>query len=169
MGDFNLNLLNNNSNRIDDFMNLMLSFSLRATIFKPTRITNSSATLLDNIFTNSMDFINTGILVVDVSDHLPVFLFSPSSTYENKTLNMHVQYTKRCFDDSSLQNFFLKLSISEFDVISSNDVERIYNHFLGKFVQLYNECFPTKTYTIKKRNKKPWMTKELRKLCMKKK
>ena len=43
-------------------------------INKPTRITNHSATFIDNIFTNAFGINrNSGILVNDLSDHLPIF------------------------------------------------------------------------------------------------
>ena len=44
------------------------------TISKPTRVTNYSATLIDNIITNIHEYpIKSGILYNDISDHFPVF------------------------------------------------------------------------------------------------
>ena len=41
-----------------------------------SRITSHTATLLDNIFINSLDrFCASGVLFSDVSEHLPVFTF----------------------------------------------------------------------------------------------
>ena len=43
-------------------------------ITKPTRVTEHTATLIDHIYTNSVDVeISSGILTIDISDHLPVF------------------------------------------------------------------------------------------------
>ena len=43
-------------------------------ITKPSRITRSTATLIDNIFTNNIEGnIERGLLVKDISDQLPVF------------------------------------------------------------------------------------------------
>lgn len=75
MGDFNIDLLkldlNDNSN---SFINLMFSSSLYPTISKPTRITKSTATLIDNIFSNKLEEkCKTGLLLTDLLDHLPVF------------------------------------------------------------------------------------------------
>lgn len=43
--------------------------------FKPSRITSTSATLIDNIFLNVIDKnINTGLAITDITDHLPVFV-----------------------------------------------------------------------------------------------
>ena len=53
----------------------MITNGLTPAVNKPTRICNSSATLIDNVFTN---FDNTdcksAILYSDISDHLPIFL-----------------------------------------------------------------------------------------------
>src|SRR6218665_3232200 len=45
------------------------------TILRPTRITEFSATLLDNIFTNCPNYnMDSCILIDDISDHLPIML-----------------------------------------------------------------------------------------------
>ena len=48
--------------------------SMYPLISKPTRITSSTATLIDNIFTNNLEqSMSSGILYTDLSDHLPIF------------------------------------------------------------------------------------------------
>ena len=43
-------------------------------ITKPTRITDHSATLIDHIYTNTPEtLIKSGLCLVDISDHLPIF------------------------------------------------------------------------------------------------
>ena len=44
------------------------------TIYKPTRITETSATIIDNILTNNEYIIQSTILVTGISDHLPTIL-----------------------------------------------------------------------------------------------
>ena len=80
MGDFNINILNSHSHQpTNEFINLMTSNSLYPLISKPTRITSSTATLIDNIFTNNLELkMNSGILYTDWSDHLPVFQKLPA-------------------------------------------------------------------------------------------
>ena len=52
----------------------MYSLCLYPLIDKPTRVTESSATLIDNIFTNELRHnLTCGILFNDISDHLPIF------------------------------------------------------------------------------------------------
>ena len=59
-------------------------------ITKPTRITEYSARLIDNIFTNNIKGVNkSGIFISDVSDHLPVFVCSQEKLLY-KPLHSHV-------------------------------------------------------------------------------
>ena len=56
MGDFNINILNTESHQpTEDFINLMTSNCLYPLISKPTRITHSTATLIDNIITDNFN------------------------------------------------------------------------------------------------------------------
>ena len=74
-GDFNLDLLKYNSNLpTKRFIDMMFSLGMFPLISKPSRITDVRATLIDNIFTNELTYtITSGLLINDISDHLPVF------------------------------------------------------------------------------------------------
>ena len=59
---------------IGAFIDLLYSFSFVPLITRPTRVTATSATLIDNILTNNVENIkhsDQGILVTDVTDHYP--------------------------------------------------------------------------------------------------
>ena len=75
MGDFNIDLLKIEENQhTNDILNHMFSSSFFPLISRPTRITSRSATLIDNIFVNSLeDNFTSGLLFTDLSDHLPIF------------------------------------------------------------------------------------------------
>ena len=56
----------------------------------PTRITSHSATLIDNIFSNDIDqYIFSGLILSDISDHLPIFVISN----DNEPLTDEASYT----------------------------------------------------------------------------
>ena len=88
MGDFNMNLLNyENHHPTNNFLETLYSYSLTPLITKPTRITENTATLIDNIFTNNSLSGRrhlSGILYTDISDHLPVFCIDTCSEYTRK-------------------------------------------------------------------------------------
>ena len=73
-GDFNIDLLKSDEHApTGEFLNNLTSYSFMPTIFHPTRITANSATLIDNIFLNSIAYqFKTSIVYSDISDHLPV-------------------------------------------------------------------------------------------------
>ena len=89
IGDFNINLLNSESHNLtNNFLNQMLSYFMLSTIVKPTRVIESSATLIDNIFINTsslLDNTRTGILYTDITDHFPVFYLQKSAKPIRKT------------------------------------------------------------------------------------
>ena len=69
MGDFNINLLNiPDHTSTANFIDQMYSNAFIPLINKPTRITKKSATLIDNIFTNSISTPNIfkGLLQTDI-------------------------------------------------------------------------------------------------------
>ena len=70
MGDYNINLLNYSSHSLtSDFVDLMHSYSFISLINRPTRITENSATLIENIFVNKFNLsLFQAILVTDISD-----------------------------------------------------------------------------------------------------
>ena len=72
MGDFNIDLLKDDVHRpIHDYLDLVYSHSLIPTIYKPTRITEHTATIIDNILTNPDNIVESAIIVTDVTDHMP--------------------------------------------------------------------------------------------------
>ena len=75
-GDFNLDLLklNESSNNASTFYNDMNAISLLPTICKPTRLTDTSGTLIDNIFASNLRDLVSGIFTIYISDHLPIFI-----------------------------------------------------------------------------------------------
>ena len=77
-GDFNIDLLKSDSdNHTKDFFDTLTSNLFVPHITLPTRITNRSQTLIDNIFSNNPEFENctSGNFTFSISDHLAQFLY----------------------------------------------------------------------------------------------
>ena len=111
MGDFNINLLNYDSHsETNDFINLMISQYFLPHILHPTRVTDHSATIIYNIFSNSLESDTiSGNLLSQISDNFPQFLVIKNTTvdYRHCTLFQH-DYSK--FVESSFINDFTGLS-----------------------------------------------------------
>ena len=87
-GDFNIDLLKSDTDTKDYFDTLTTNLFVPH-ITLPTRVTNRSQTLIDNIFSNNPEFENctSGNFTFSISDHLAQFLIVPSSV--NRTPKIH--------------------------------------------------------------------------------
>ena len=76
MGDCNIDLLKLNANNVTSkFLEIMTCCFFVPYIQQPTRVVGSSATLIDNIFVNSVEFVTvSGKLLCQLADHLLQFL-----------------------------------------------------------------------------------------------
>lgn len=172
-GDFNINLLNHAVHPPTlEFLNLMSNYALIPVITKPTRITKSSQTVIDNIFTNEcITPIDSGILVNDLSDHLPIFLIPNNQTSEKNT-PQYKKVQKRKLTDVALDEFKAKLENVDWESLlegRANDVNDCYNGFLGKLLSIYDKCCPIQEKIVKlNKHHKPWFTQGLKKACRKK-
>ena len=77
LGDFNADLIKVGTHApTSEFLGGLTSRGFYPLVSLPTRITDTTATLIDNIFTNNVDCqIASGLVTVRVSDHLPVYAF----------------------------------------------------------------------------------------------
>ena len=66
----------------------MCSYGFYPLISSPTRITNFTSTLIDNIFINEINTeMSSGIMINDISDHLPIFAMIKCSMKERTCTN----------------------------------------------------------------------------------
>ena len=89
MGDFNFDLLNYETDTgIAGFLNSIVQFGCLPRIHQPTRITDRSATIIDNIFANNFEHESiSGNLFHKISDHLPQFSIIKKFHLDHKALN----------------------------------------------------------------------------------
>ena len=105
LGDFNIDLINSQS---ETLLNVLLPNGFYPRIDRPTRITDDSATLIDNIFINAhTDNIKSGVWLLDVSDHFGIFITLPYNTVDKSTA-LNFSY-KRCFSEENITLFKYKL------------------------------------------------------------
>ena len=168
LGDFNLDLLQiDDESRIEDFYNIISSNFLVPHITIPTRITSTSKTLIDNIFSNNLEFQSTksGNITVSISDHLPQFLKIPKTI--NRVLNKHKIY-KRDIKNMDNENFIADIINVNWNTVLQLDKSDP-NHSFNKFEKRINEILdnyaPLKKNSKKeyKQLSKPWISADIRK------
>lgn len=161
-GDFNINLLNANSHiPSSEFIEQMFSFSFFPSINKPTRITSTTATIIDNIFINTLSHsVCSGVMAVSVSDHCPVFCITPLK--HNVQAEDRVQL-KRIFNNRNREIFSHKLrEIDWRQFLNIAECQPAFSAFYAAYTKCFNESFPITKIKIGYRNRKPWLTDNLK-------
>ena len=139
MGDFNIDLLKTNS-LSDNFLN-----SFQPQILQATRITDHSATLIDNIFFNSIEhFVISGNLIYDLTDHLPNFIIINRFGHLPPNVKIYKRdYSK--FDKTQLVNEVSRINW-ETIFTSNNDPSDMLNKFYTKISDIIDKHLPLKKY-----------------------
>ena len=107
----------------------------------PTRLTDTTATLIDNIWTNNIGAkISSGLVTVRVSDHLPVFAFVGGGRAERG--GQGVRRRRRLVNDGRIARFAERLDGWSFDAERALGVEGNVARFRNEFRDLYDEAFP---------------------------
>ena len=166
-GDFNIDILASQTHApTGAFIDCMLMHHFVPLILQPTRITVSSATLIDNIFTNSHDgILESAILTADISDHLPVITWidiTPTNLSNLRNLRM-----TRSFSNDNITHFRSLLDNTDWkpvlDLCLHNESDLSYKAFVDTFKVAYNTAFPLRPEKLSKKNtpQQPWMTQAL--------
>ena len=132
-------------------------------IIKPTRIIDHSATLIDNIFFNSLEHeVSSGNLLCDLTDHLPNFLIIndlSSSTYRGATY-------KRDYSQMDEEGLVAEVHSIDWDetFAYAQDINSIFEIFHTKINEVIDKYAPLKKLSKReyKLHVKPWVTKGIR-------
>ena len=112
LGDFNVNLLHSDSVAgVSKFFNLIYAQGYFLTIFKPTRITNHSATLIDNIFVNFPNYLDLGLIYHIIADHLPVFVTLQYKNQNSTNVNASESIFHKVINDRVIAQINKKLCV----------------------------------------------------------
>ena len=97
----------------NEFINSMVSHCLLPHILQPTRVTDHSATVIDNIFTNATDFDTTsGNILNQLADHFSQFLILKKLNIIHKDSAFY-KYDYSGFDKDNFVSDFTKINWNE--------------------------------------------------------
>ena len=164
IGDFNIDILNiTNHIPSSEFLETLYTFSLCPLINKPTRVSSTAATLIDNIYFNDVEHseLFNGILYTDISDH---FLIFSIHLKVNSVIDRERYITVRRYDDNNIYAFCQQLTNMHWtSVYECSDCQSAYSLFHECFMTCYNECFPLRSFRISTyRGRKSWLTQGLK-------
>ena len=132
-----------------EFINILSSYFYSPDIIKPTCITYHSATLIDNIFLNSLSHHTiSGNLIYDLTDHLP----NNNFIIMNKFTVLPKNYKKVIRDYSSFDAKKLcdDVGTIKWEFPNSNNASELFDTFYLKLTQVIDLHIPLKTLSKRK-------------------
>jgi exonuclease III len=161
-GDSNIDLLQINAVAPNmEFFDMLISHNLLPNISLPTRVTQSSATLIDHIWSNiPPEQAIAGTMTTDITDHFSNFIFCEQF---NKIPVQPRYISVRKMTKQHL-NAFNAIENENWDnVYHSNNVDIAYCNFMSTYMKHVNTHLPMqkKCFNRKKHKIEPWMTQGL--------
>ena len=162
LGDFNLDLNKPNIPVTREYINTLITALYTPMIDTSTRITNHSATCIDQIWTNNPQEIKQAFVINDhqVADHLTTGIIREGPSYgAAKTIQ------KRIFSDENIAKFKNELKNADFtEIYNERDTHKKWIRLTDIIKAKLEKSCPLKTINIKPgRHRKniPYMTDEL--------
>ena len=156
MGDINIDILQYGKDRItNDYVNCMFSHNFSQCINRPTRISRTTATLIDHIWSNRQtDNIKSGILLTDHSDHFSPYVCRNEPDRNDLAPAQAQTITYRDYGRSSPDQVhdYLSDKLSTFEL--DHDVHASYLRLLKILQQAMDDCYPLKTIQLKPKSVK---------------
>ena len=162
-GDYNFDLLKVDTDHLTQhFFNLLCSYGFLPHILQPTRVTENTSTVIDNIFSNNIqDDIISGNVLLNLSDHFAQMVSVNREQIDTKKINMY----QRDYSKFSSESFRDDVSIQNW-CYSHDNVNESFNDFYIKLEASVDRHAPFKKLTPKeiKIKNKPWLSTEILKL-----
>jgi hypothetical protein len=142
-----------------ELLEINLDYKILPTVTRPTRITHTSATLIDNINISAelCSHYKTGIIVTDISDHFPcITLLGKSNNNKAAPYEIHT----RKLNKTKIQRIKNELLVTDWNTLYSSDVDKAYDTFENKLLNIINTIAPERIQVINKKHvlQEPWMT-----------
>ena len=142
------------------FLDTILSLKLWPVITRPTRVTQQSATLIDNIYIsyNLQCSFDSLILIDDISDHLPTVALLKQTKMIDKTL---IEYKSRKLNDDKIKNINNRLNHKDWNgILNSDNVNTNFNTMCTVLEETMDLEAPLQTVRIssKRQFQEPWLT-----------
>ena len=159
LGDFNIDPLNvNHSN----WQNITRSYNLSQCITRPTRITHSSRTLIDHIYSsNPSSLIEICIPCIGVSDH-----YAACVTWSKKNFKIprrqHTSITFRSFKRFNLTAFLSDLNLSGLsNILAFRDPDEALSSWVKTYLAVVDKHIPLIQRRVKSKLKPGWLTQDI--------
>ncbi len=143
-----------------DLLNNFFAAGMFPTITQATRITPTTSTLIDNIyvnFQNKLETIRSGIICSDISDHFPIFMFYGR---KGKLKKEPITFTSRHMNDDILAEINNRLGSIDWSYLLPLHIHQACSNLTDHITSVLDSVAPLRTTTIypKQQILNPWMS-----------
>lgn len=165
-GDFNINLLNSHlHHHINEYYESILASGYFPALTLPTRLTNNSGTLIDNLFlkTAKKTSFFAGSILNNISDHLPCFLSIELENHINPKISKYIKIFRSLKESITGLKEDLNEISDKLNNLNSPDINTNYDTFNEILQTLHEKHFQYKLVKFNKykHKKEQWVTNEI--------
>ena len=158
MGDFNIDYISCTNRK---WLNLVQLFDLSQLVSEPTRVTQTSATIIDHVYTTNVENI-TECFISDfsISDHLPICVTRKINSRVSKSSHITTNY--RCFKHFD-ETMFLNDLENDLITFTANQstVDEDFAVWHNIIMKHLNNHAPTKNKRVKCKRLPDWFSPEI--------
>ena len=146
--DHNLDLLKSNSHtETQRFIDINFDANLLPCITRPTRITKSSATLIDNVFISQHlhKSFDSAIILNDMSDHLPSLVAIHNQSIDKTD---YWEFNCRALNEEKMNEINKLLLQTDWSTLNIQDVNKAFTELQDRIEECMNTIAPLKTIKI---------------------
>ena len=166
MGDLNIDGMKVSYNKqVSTFFNMLMDKNLIPLITKPTRVQDTSISLIDHAMVNASCLkseanIKSGVIYSGITDHLPVFL----AIQENHRTVPKDRPLMRIYNEKNKNSFYKELEKCNWDQFKETiNVTTALQLFYKNWKECHDKSFPLMKLSRSKTKIKPWINDELAK------
>lgn len=154
-GDFNFDFLKPDNRNVGDLLAIAHTFNLKQIVAEPTRISGTSISILDLIFTNDSYQTESGTIELNIADHRFVYSRINCGAVERRECK---RITYRDFTNIDRTAFQHDLRSVNWNIMyTMNNVDEKVSFLTNNILRIFEKHAPLKTFNAKHKYA-PWIT-----------
>ena len=163
MGDININIMSDKKDKLQEsWISLTTNIQLNQIIKEPTRVTNTSETLIDHIYvSDDLPVLYSSPIKYSISDHFPVFaVFKMTNIDYNKNDGRHKTITYRKYNNFNSATFLSDLQNAPWLTNGAENIsmDQYLQSFISTFTKIIDKHLPLVTKRIKRPKQPEWIS-----------
>ena len=162
MGDININIMSDKKDKLQEsWISLTTNIQLNQIIKEPTRVTNTSETLIDHIYvSDDLPVLYSSPIKYSISDHFPVFaVFKMTNIDYNKNDDRHKTITYRKYNNFNSATFLSDLQNAPWLTNGAENIsmDQYLQSLISTSTKIIDKHLPLVTKRIKRPKQPEWI------------